>query len=209
MCTNVHMCLSVRRVLMDYGGARVGRTAGFQCSGLTSEYTPKHPEAMTPGCPGTSCYSGPYHSRKRGAGKAHKKTTCFWCQRTIIHRRFYVTPTAPANLISRGSTYENDLWDFFESNCLGECDFSPIIHPVYYGHWDRAFPPFSWDPHLNNMSSKRWIFPGKSFVPLSNELWHAKRSLSRQLKISIHLTAQTEEDITGLNAAHVRRRSDF
>lgn len=78
----VHICVfCVTGVLMDYEGARVGRTLG-----LTSKYTPKHPGVATLRYPGTSCCVGPLCSRdRRGAEgvKARDRTTCFRCRGII------------------------------------------------------------------------------------------------------------------------------
>lgn len=79
-CPCAQVCLCVTGVLMDYEGARVGRTPG-----LTSKSTAEHPGVVTLGRPGTSCCVGPVCVCGGGGsgGQSIWPTTWFRCQREI------------------------------------------------------------------------------------------------------------------------------
>lgn len=137
------------------------------------------------------------------------KTTCFGCQRAILQRHFCVMPAARwilHLLINRGITYELDHreWSLRSSNQTLGCliTWKSVTSPDYQ-HPDRAFPHFSWDPRLNNMSSKRWVFPCNS-LSLLEQATACKVILVEIVTVKDRrprLSVQTEEDITGLNTA--------
>ena len=97
-CASVHMCPSVRGVLMDYGGARIGRAPGSQCCGLTSEHTPEHPGAVTPGRPGTSCCASPLSSWGGSGVRACDCATCFR-RRGIIYCGAFMSHQPPWQML--------------------------------------------------------------------------------------------------------------
>lgn len=94
-------------------------------------------------------------------------TAALLCHASSSHE-FYTSLSVEVARMS--AITENDLRDFSSLGCLiAERVWLHFIveyqHPEYYSHWDRAFPHFSWDPHLNNNVFKGIDFSVQFFVP--------------------------------------------